>query len=321
MPLNLPDGAWVTMITPFLSSGQKQIDWFSVDNLVEWFIQSGIVGLFAVCQSSEMYFLSDDERVDLAKRVVQTAKGRVPVVACGTFSEDIEDQAKFVQRMYKETGVEAVVVIASMMCKETESEEVWKKNVQRLLDLTENVPLGIYECPKPYHRLLSPETLAWAASTGRFYFHKDTCCSILGIENKLKALQSTKTNFKFYNANMATLLNSITMGASGFCGIAANCYPHLIAWLCQHAKGELFENCQVLQYFLSVAELTVANKYPQSAKLYLRKCEPHFKDFGTSSRISDLKFNEEEELRIVHLNNLVKHLANQIHTKSMNLIG
>ena len=50
--------------------------------------------------------------------------------------------------------------------------------MQKLLDLTGSVRLGLYECPKPYHRLLSAEALAWAASTGRFYFHKDTCCKL-----------------------------------------------------------------------------------------------------------------------------------------------
>ena len=38
------------------------------------------------------------------------------------------------------------------------------------------VPLGIYECPAPYHRLLTPEMLAFCAGSGRFLFIKDTSC-------------------------------------------------------------------------------------------------------------------------------------------------
>ena len=108
---------------------------------------------------------------------------------------------------------------------------------------TGKVPLGVYECPKPYHRLLSPETLQWTAATGRFFFLKDTCCSIAGgpdwihitgagINSKLEALKAINSpHFKFFNANMATLLRSIQMGANGFCGIAANCYPDVIGTL------------------------------------------------------------------------------------------
>ena len=35
----------------------------------EWYIASGCSGLFAVCQSSEMYFLSEEERLELAEYV------------------------------------------------------------------------------------------------------------------------------------------------------------------------------------------------------------------------------------------------------------
>jgi 4-hydroxy-tetrahydrodipicolinate synthase len=53
-----------------------------------------------------------------------------------------------------------------------DSDAVWRTNVQALLDLTPGIPLGLYECPVPYHRLLSADTLAWCASTKRFRFHK-----------------------------------------------------------------------------------------------------------------------------------------------------
>lgn len=137
--------------------------------------------------------------------------------------------ARFTKRIYS-TGIDAVVVITNQMCDQSGSEDVWKKSITEFLDHTGNVPLGLYECPKPHLRLLSPETLKWAAETGRFYFHKDVSCSIPMIKDKLDALSSitVANNFKFYNANMATLSDSVILGGNGFCGIAANMYPHLI---------------------------------------------------------------------------------------------
>eukprot|EP01049_Picozoa_sp_SAG25_P025075 SAG25_NODE_11694_length_298_cov_0.773869_1_plen_45_part_10 len=41
----------------------------------EWYIASGVAGLFAVCQSSEMYALSEDERLELAGYVAAQAAG------------------------------------------------------------------------------------------------------------------------------------------------------------------------------------------------------------------------------------------------------
>lgn len=45
--------------------------------LIEWYIASGCTGLFAVCQSSEMYHMSNEDRLALAKHVVDQAAKRV----------------------------------------------------------------------------------------------------------------------------------------------------------------------------------------------------------------------------------------------------
>jgi hypothetical protein len=41
-------------------------------------------------------------------------------------------------------------------------------------------------------------------------------------------MENSSVSFKFFNANMATLLASCEMGGKGFAGIAANCYPGII---------------------------------------------------------------------------------------------
>jgi 4-hydroxy-tetrahydrodipicolinate synthase len=68
--------------------------------------------------------------------------GRAKVVASGTFEGTVEAQAAFVNRMGKE--VDAVVVLINQMAKVEEGNAVWKTNVQKLLDLTGDVPLGRY---------------------------------------------------------------------------------------------------------------------------------------------------------------------------------
>lgn len=56
MKINNPNGVWPTMITLYKESGE--IDFDAMGRMVEWFIQNKVDGLFAVCQSSEMFFLS-----------------------------------------------------------------------------------------------------------------------------------------------------------------------------------------------------------------------------------------------------------------------
>src|SRR4051795_7936801 len=84
------DGIIPVMLTPFTEEGA--IDYQGLENLIEWYIDHGSDALFAVCQSSEMQFLSLEERVDLAGFVRQAAAGRVPVIASGHICESLDDQ-------------------------------------------------------------------------------------------------------------------------------------------------------------------------------------------------------------------------------------
>lgn len=289
----LPNGVFPTMITPFLASGE--VDFATLDANIEWYIASGCTGLFAVCQSSEMYFLTDDEKFGLAKHVHAKAAGRVKVVACGTFPGSLEEKAAFVTRMA--TVVDAVVVLVNQMCEVHHPDSVWRTNVQKLLDLTGDIPLGLYEVPVPYHRLLSAETLQWCGSTGRFWFHKDTCCKTKPIMDKISALQALpNSSFKFYNANIATLLFSINKGGHGFSGISANFYPQLLVWLCAnpgHARAKSLTD------WLTLAENVVCCKYPTSAKLFQGMFEGH--TTLPKCRNGSVTFNEEELLKLESL--------------------
>ena len=183
----LPCGCWPTMITPFLDDGSLGIDYPALGALVDWYIASGCSGLFACCQSSEMYDLSPQERLQLVAFVVERAAGRAAVVACGSFGESVEDMASFITQM-ADTGVDAVVVLTCALAKEGEPEEVWQRNAEQLLQRT-SCRLGLYEVPVPYKRCLSPALLRWCAQSGRFFFHKDTCCSSSHIAAKLRALE------------------------------------------------------------------------------------------------------------------------------------
>ena len=50
------EGIIPVMLTPF--DDQGAIDWGSLEALIDWYLEKGAEGLFAVCQSSEMQFLT-----------------------------------------------------------------------------------------------------------------------------------------------------------------------------------------------------------------------------------------------------------------------
>ena len=69
------------MITPFHEDGG--IDWDGLENLIEWYIAHGAQALFAVCQSSEMQFLSLADLRDLAIFTAKQINGCIPAITSG----------------------------------------------------------------------------------------------------------------------------------------------------------------------------------------------------------------------------------------------
>ena len=63
---------FTTMITPYKKDGS--VDYETAEKYVDFYYESGIDGIFAVCQSSEIFFLTLEERQELNRRVYARAK-------------------------------------------------------------------------------------------------------------------------------------------------------------------------------------------------------------------------------------------------------
>ena len=188
MKKTIAGGVWPVMITPFTED--NKIDYDAVLRIIEWYDKNGVDGIFAVCQSSEMFELSPQERVELAKFIINNTPKHMGVIASGHCAEKVEDQIREAQTVI-DAGVDAYVFISNQFAKENESEDVAKKNIEYLLDHIDGDMFGVYECPAPYKRLLSPELLKWCAETEKFAFLKDTCCDLDQLEAKCKAVEGT----------------------------------------------------------------------------------------------------------------------------------
>ena len=257
-------GIYPTMITPYDADGRVDMD--AVRRIVEFYVERGVDGIFAVCQSSEMFYLTEDERAELAAEVVKAAAGRVEVVVSGHVSDAIEDQIRELRRM-QESGAAALVLVSNRLAAQDEDDDVLLSNMQRILEAIPDAQFGVYECPYPYKRLLSDKVLEAMAESGRFAFIKDTCCDAELIAHRVKLLNG---RVGLFNANSATLLETLRAGADGFSGIMANLHPELYAWLYRNYKAQP-EKADRLSAFLSLASGIERALYPTSAKYHMNK--------------------------------------------------
>ena len=297
-------GCWPTMITPF--TDDDKIDYSAVRALTERYINGGCDGIFAVCQSSEMFFLKGEEKLDLARAVVEAAAGRVPVFASGHTAEEKTKQIEELGRM-AETGVNAVVLVTNRLAGKDEGDDVLRQNFENILRQLPGLRFGMYECPYPYLRLLSTDFIEDCARRERLLSLKDVSCSIAVLKERIKAVKDT--NFVLFNANTATLLDFFISGGEGYNGVMGNFHIDLYKWLYTHFSTEP-ELSRELSDFLTLAAVLEARAYPVSAKYH---CSLTGVPMSLHTRTRDRSIlNENARLEVASLIRLEKAMRKRL---------
>lgn len=258
------NGVYPTMVTPF--TDDNKIDYNGVKELLKWYEEKGVDGIFAICQSSEIFFLSFEERLELLKFVMANKSEGMSIVASGHTSDDLDVQIEEA-KAFIETGIDAYVFISNRFAKEDESDDVLLERMEYVANALPDVQFGVYECPYPYKRVLTPYVLRKMAESGKYTFIKDTCCDLSKIKEKLDAVKGSP--IKIYNANAATLLESLRMGCDGYSGVMANFHPDLYSKLIKANNEGDNEKAEFLQNLLGFFSVTECQCYPVNAKYYL----------------------------------------------------
>ena len=257
------------MITPF--NLKAKVDFDAVSRLIDFYLAAGVKGFFANCLSSEMYSITEDERLELTRHVVRYVNGRVPVVATSSFGLTIYDKAEFTKRIF-DTGIDAAILITGHFANVEDSDEVLLNNFERMFKLTGNIPLGMYECPAPYKRIISPDVFSTLLNAGRMVYHKDTSIDLEKVKAKLDLLKATASKLEFYDAHSPNAMYSLQMGARGMSSISGNFYPEILVWMVNNANNpDKQEDVKWLQAEISRVDPLIHVAYPMSAKYFLRK--------------------------------------------------
>jgi 4-hydroxy-tetrahydrodipicolinate synthase len=291
MMKQIPGGVFPTMITPYTED--NKIDYNAVFQLLSWYYGKGVRAIFAICQSSEIYYLSFEERLALLKFIMQNKPADMTVVASGHVSDDFETMRKEANA-FIETGIDGYVFIANRFAKAEECDDLLTQRMLAAADALPEIPLGVYECPYPYKRVLSPAVMKALSENGRFQFLKDTCCDPELIRKKLHAVRGG--NLKIFNANSATLLQSLQMGCAGFSGVMANFHPELYLKLYEVYKTDP-SKAALLQAMIGTLSMAECQCYPVNAKYCLSLEGLDINIFSRSRSTADFGPSRKEEIR------------------------
>mgnify|MGYP000862982132 CR=1 FL=1 len=253
--IEIPNGAVPVMLTPF--DEFNNINFETIDAMVDFYIDAGVSAIFAVCLSSEMFHLTCNERFQLAEKVVKKVNGRIPVLVSGNFGGTFDEQIISINKMY-DTGADAVVVLLSKL----PNNDNLPNTLLQLSDKV-NIPLGIYECPSPKHIQIAPEEIAQIASSGNYIFMKETSSNLDVCLNKVKA--AANTPFKVFIANLRCTPETLKAGGPGHCGIIANVCPEHTSAMCSNSTSDVkhraYESAQIMHDIMCACDYIPAAKY------------------------------------------------------------
>lgn len=182
MSLTAPlHGVVPPVCTPLDSRGE--VDTSSLARLVEHLVAGGVHGLFALGSTSEVAYLTDEQRATALETVVNVADGRVPVLAgvIDTTTARVVEHA----RSAAELGADALVATAPFYTR-THGKEIAQHF--RRLRAAVDLPLFAYDIPVAVHSKLSAALVRELAEDGTLAGLKDSSGDEGGLRRLLVEL-------------------------------------------------------------------------------------------------------------------------------------
>lgn len=245
------------MLTPFKADGE--IDWKAYDAYVEWQLSAQPDGLFSVCGSSEMKWLTREERLMLARQTVNRAEG-TPVLATANLENHLSDHEEEVRRI-GDAGVSGIVLVPPPDMGE---EQARLGDYFAQLAEISPCPVYLYEWPQIHPYSISPEIWGLLSKQYGMKGIKDTTCTMEGIQAKI--MNSPKETIVF-QANTPFLLDSITAGAQGIMAITSAALNELVVAFWKEAKKDPFSpKAKTFQQQLVFLDSVLRFAYPATAK-------------------------------------------------------
>lgn len=211
-------GSIPALVTPF-SNGK--VDFAALKKLVDWHVDEGSHGLVPVGTTGESPTLSHEEHEAVIECVVESAAGRIKVIA-GAGSNNTEEAIRFMQHAER-VGADAALVVTPYYNKPTQGGLV--AHYTALHDCCE-LPIIIYNIPGRSVIDMTPATMGQLAKLPRIIGVKDATGDVVRVSEQRA---SCGKDFIQLSGEDASALGFNVHGGVGCISVTANVAPRLCA--------------------------------------------------------------------------------------------
>ncbi len=221
-------GAGVALITPF--NEDKSIDYSALERLIENQISGGIDYLVVLGTTGETPALSDDEKKEIVRFVIEKNAGRLKIVV-GIGSNNTLALVQSIQKTNFD-GIDAILSVTPYYNKPTQ--EGLFQHFKAVVEASP-APVILYNVPGRTGVNMDADTTLRIARLSEKVIGIKEACGDLGQFAKI--IKDSPEYFKVISGDDALTLPSIAMGSIGVISVIANALPAKLSQL-THASLE-----------------------------------------------------------------------------------
>ena len=216
-------GTFTALVTPFKSD--ETVDFDALTKLIERQIDAGVDGVVPVGTTGESPTLSHDEHVEVIQCAVQTAAGRIQVIA-GSGSNSTKEALTLTQKAI-DAGVDGVLQITPYYNKP--SQEGLFRHFSKLADL--GSPVVLYNVPGRTSRQIDIRTIGRLSEHPHIVAVKEAGGSVERVSAILDACDIT-----VLSGDDGLAFPMIAVGATGVISVASNVVPEQVCNMIRSAQ-------------------------------------------------------------------------------------
>ena len=240
-------GSITALVTPMNEKGN--LDYDSLEKLINYQINSGISGLVAVGTTGESATIDFKDHIKLIEFFVKINKGRVHIIA-GTGANSTEE-ALHLTKEAKNAGADAALLVSPYYNKPPQ-EGIYYHHM-KIADEVE-IPQILYNVPSRTASFIEPETVLRLSSHKNIIGIKDATGDMKNHSEVLKLCKEEieNNNFSLYSGDDFSSLEFLKNGGHGTISVTSNIVPDIVSEICKvvdtnYSKAkELDESLEVL---------------------------------------------------------------------------
>ncbi len=263
-------GAATALITPTTAAG---VDYPALKRLIDWQIDEGINALVICGTTGEGSTLSDAEHREVLRVAVETAAGRVPIIA-GTGSNDTA-YAIELTKYACDAGCDALLCVTPYYNKATQKGLI--ASYTAIADASTK-PLILYNVPSRTGVNIEPATYAELAKHPRIAAIKEANSNISKI---VETAALVRDQVAIYSGNDDEIVPILACGGQGVISVLSNVAPRETVELCdRYFRGDVAGAMELQAKYLPLVRSLFCEVNPipvKAAMAAMGFCENHLR--------------------------------------------